>query len=691
VGPERPAYDRTIAFDLLGIDEARDLSTGLAGWVQRSATQVFRWYEDRSIGTVADPGTVGDPHTDETADYWEVSYLETPEWPADDRSSQYYRTRFEMRGQGQASSTSTGSIVYHLPFDYVLDPPTTYDAYRVLDWRAGDGVNATYYAGTLTLAGAPLDDQETPWLDSAGDDVVATFFDGVDDCYYGSVNIDPSPQQDTVVMALVRAPQTVPSGYDTCVATRRAGNGWALGPDDTSGGSWRFLVDGDTSRDLMIAFVPGEWTLLTGVIDADGLCYLYTNGELRASGATPTGTLGTGVVPGIGAGYDAGAGKHGRFDCRFIQVFVGAALADSFTAANIKLYANYVFGLEPEVGSYKVTFDRNSAATFESKNKVWIAGYGMPRAGMERGFLREFTEENLCYNNFDITVTTGYTASGGTLTANNDDSANLAAAATDLTYLGPYVARIQNSTGSTQYVQCGAVTNSVGTHSISCYARYASGSGAKLGFYDGATFTQAGSLLDSYLRSWYNSVTPGSVLDKWAIQVPTGCDIYFVGAHLVDSTACGTTILNSATAATATRAAETISWTWPATTDAGEISADLTPCYFDATDSGGDVDIIERSTTGIGLVEYDGTSEQFEADDGTNTATVPHVAGHDVAVSVATSWSVDNGELKLTVDGVSDTTTYDGDYGGSGNAELDALTVVGYHTRDLIFRNGPST
>lgn len=75
-----PLYQRTVEFDLLSREEVLDPYRGLDGF-ERGFGQPVIWYPDRTAGTVAAPGTQGDPDTDprdSSCDFWEVYLEELP-------------------------------------------------------------------------------------------------------------------------------------------------------------------------------------------------------------------------------------------------------------------------------------------------------------------------------------------------------------------------------------------------------------------------------------------------------------------------------------------------------------------------------------------------------------------------------------------------------------------------------------
>lgn len=83
VAPVRPPYERQLSFGAIKREEMRDRARGPICLRDRWRTKVLRWYPDRDIGTVAAPGSQGDPghpyyDLDEDCDYWEVTVVGEP-------------------------------------------------------------------------------------------------------------------------------------------------------------------------------------------------------------------------------------------------------------------------------------------------------------------------------------------------------------------------------------------------------------------------------------------------------------------------------------------------------------------------------------------------------------------------------------------------------------------------------------
>ncbi len=131
----------------------------------------------------------------------------------------------------------------------------------------------------------------------------------------------------------------------------------------------------------------------------------------------------------------------------------------------------------------------------------------MPRVN-SKGYLRETEGTNKAYINYNFAATTGYTATGGTLTQTTD-AATLAGAG--LAELGNSVIQLANATGSDKYVYTGDQVANTNAHSVSVYGNISAGSGAELGLYDlsAGTFAKGDDLADAYARTTAGNMTPG--------------------------------------------------------------------------------------------------------------------------------------------------------------------------------------
>ena len=95
VVPSRCPVRRSLAYDLISLDEARDHRCGPAGMRERYQALRWRWYPDRADGTVAAPGGEINPWTEYDADdeYYTVSLASAPDIK-------------ELRGSGKWASTT---------------------------------------------------------------------------------------------------------------------------------------------------------------------------------------------------------------------------------------------------------------------------------------------------------------------------------------------------------------------------------------------------------------------------------------------------------------------------------------------------------------------------------------------------------------------------------------------------------
>jgi len=77
IGPARPPYRRTLTFGAILREEMRHKTRGPVRLRDTWGLVELRWYPDRDVGSVARPGSQGDPgdphyDTDDSCDYWTV-------------------------------------------------------------------------------------------------------------------------------------------------------------------------------------------------------------------------------------------------------------------------------------------------------------------------------------------------------------------------------------------------------------------------------------------------------------------------------------------------------------------------------------------------------------------------------------------------------------------------------------------
>jgi hypothetical protein len=284
-------------------------------------------------------------------------------------------------------------------------------------------------------------------------------------------------------------------------------------------------------------------------------------------------------------------------------------------------------------------------------------------------------------------ATTGWLATGGVLSVVDDSTALATGLAENF---GPNVVELANASGSTQYLYGGAVAAAV-PHCLSTLARLTAGSGCEIGWRDSSTgaFTKAGDVLDGYAtRTIVNNTTPLDVDEQFAILVPNGATIRCIGQQAEAGTVSTSIIPNWATAATATRAAETFDLALDPPDTQGSILASVTPLGWSGGDIGSDCRIITRAGGASGLLIAEDTTGGYEVTDGTNTvteATVPIADG--VEQDVRVRWHEDVG-LSVDVDGSRSDGAYDDTLEATGVVRVapDQAEVAVKNLR--VYRNG---
>lgn len=100
--PSRPPWTRVVGWDLLLDDEILDPDRGIHAMATQAVQSTVRFYPDRDVGTVATPGTQGDPHDDprdSETDYW-LCYLDADlDWQLHGMSGAYRQLTLTIHGE----------------------------------------------------------------------------------------------------------------------------------------------------------------------------------------------------------------------------------------------------------------------------------------------------------------------------------------------------------------------------------------------------------------------------------------------------------------------------------------------------------------------------------------------------------------------------------------------------------------
>lgn len=436
------------------------------------------------------------------------------------------------------------------PLTYASSWPTALDAYRVFDWRSGNGTTPTI-GPALSAGGTPAAGYPTPWQTVAGVAQTSTLFDSTEYYRQTATSLDPAAGQD-VVIAMVLA-SINPATSRTMCGTRTS-KGWCFSQGALNIVS--LLVTGDSSETVTgAASNSGAWIFVVGRIDRDGTVSCFVNGTQGTPAACPAGALGVGA--GIGLMSEPDGSWPGFGYVHRLVVYNGAGIADVCTPAYVASWTRCVFGYAAASGA-AASFSRGSALSALCGSNWQIASINVPISGTASGYRRSEARGNKCYNvGPNPTVTNGWTASGGmalAIVAGTDMLANGVAG------YGPRVLEITNASGNVQYLTTGDLTGGVAAHSLSVFANQTAGAGtARMGLYDGSTFTQASAAISSgWVRTEAPNITPANANQQWCLEIADGDTWEIAMAQLEVGATVSDPIPNQSTAGDANRSADAL-------------------------------------------------------------------------------------------------------------------------------------
>jgi hypothetical protein len=573
---------------------------------------------------------------------------------------------------------------YELPLTSVANPRdylVTRWGTPAFCWVAGDG-NTPTVGPALTATGAP-GSIAGPWELADGTRLPLEVHGGAT-LRASAAPLDPAVGEDAVVVVIGRMPPAGAAGevlFSTMAGTgqgitlRLAASNQLVAAVRTAGGAeatstpaaahvspsgvFVAVITYDRTTDTVTLWTPGATGGAGGVTD----------------GAITGGGIGLGALPGGGSPISSGGAILAA------AYYVGAGIAPSWAAAarRTELFS-LVIGVEPRGNQApakgRPVFARASAASWQDDDgRWWIASSGLARAGDPRGYRRAATRTNEVYNTINPSVTTGWSVTGGggtpaTLTA-VDDSAALA------TYKGecwgPNVLKLDNSLGdASAYAYGGATTGNLTARSYQAIARQTGAGGAQVGSRDASagTFTShvAVGAGGAHSRVTAANKTPADTDEQYAIHAPAGTVVYFVAAQRETGATCSTPIPNWATAATAVRAAESLTPPLTPRNDRGRVS-----CGVRLMGSASQESIISRAGGWDGILYGHGSGNWATYDSTTLTTGAARI--EETRQSLAVRWS--GAVQEITVDGVSASGAYDGSRGGSGTYVLNAIDAGG--------------
>jgi hypothetical protein len=593
-------------------------------------------------------------------------------------SSQYQRRR--RRGGG-------GGLLLDLPLTHVatLDEvladvliPTVGLSSIKLAWAPPDANAPRIWLGAvnttdrLTLTGVPTA-VDSPWVDSNGtriqaENCAATVFRN-----QAATSLDPSATDDWVGLLYYRPHHTLGGN-----AMLSSFSGRGIFMYNTINVVNLYIL-GDVALVPSIAANPCGWQVAIGIVSrATGRSRIWSH-TATVDGATPAGALGG--AGGIGLFCHPGGGNAFGGAIAAALWCVGSGIAAPFLAdtyALPKRITRLLTGIEPRSGggSGVVAHTRATVRSwYDGAGRLHFASAGLPcagdaAAGAASGLRIAPTRTNKVYNTINPTATTGWTASGGTHSHSVDDSAALATA--KIENAGPYVHRFVPGAGDEE-IYGGAATATTGAHSLSCYLRGAAGGeSVDICLRDASSgalqVCDTVALTTGWVRYFVHGVTPDDTDQVFCLDCDAGDTVYFTLPQLEAGARCTSPIPNWATAAAATRIADTLDPPLTPSDAQGALECGVTPIHWADTEAG-DCLIVDR-VTGTGELLRADSAGGLATDDGTTEVrdtTTALVDGTRVAAQV--SWGP---SLDLVVDGTRETGAYDGALGGSGLLRLEA-------------------
>ena len=323
--------------------------------------------------------------------------------------------------------------------------------------------------------------------------------------------------------------------------------------------------------------------------------------------------------------------------------------------------------------SYPATVGSTSPTTWQDRNGVWwVSSKGSPMSGDAVG-LRTYPERtNLVFKNYSPTATSGWSATGGTFSAQNDAAALLAA---NLRSIGPNVFSLVNATGVTHYVYGGTnATNNA--HCLSVFARYVAGAGARLGWRDSSStvFTPLVAISAGYARTVIEGVTPPDVDCKFCIEVPNGCTLRFTLQQLELGSVVTAPIINLNTGGTTHRDLSLANTSYIPSDVSGSFLTKVTPIHWSGVEPGLDVTVLTRSVAPADILHAESVAAGWATGDGTTQiqTVAPYVPVDGVSVDVWVAWRAALQYIQEGVLGAASlvTAAYDGAKGGAGFLEV---------------------
>lgn len=536
--------------------------------------------------------------------------------------------------------------------------PDDFNAYRVLDWRAGDGITPLV-GPTLTRGGLAPVVSKSPFSGKHGA-IAAELHAGATQ-YTATYGICPGAGEDLIISTMFRVADP---------SLRYVVGGVPAVPErlhlyTQSQVLWAWIKAGGVDTTPQISLAGDGWCVADFLIDRSGnRTGFYANGKpgtfLALPAALPTGL--TTLFISYNTAYFVGA--YAR-----VQIYRGAGIGALFSCAFSAYRAAAIFGLRPKSKTYYPVFARTGSIITPVGPDVFSVSTNTPRINPTQGLSTQPPLTNKCYKNAGvvaadeayITVSAGLTKTTQAVTLETYGIYGVS--------LGVY--EVTNATGSDGFITSGATAGSADVRSVSVRGHHHAGAGCELGLYEaaGPTWTSGGAVSDSYART-HALITPGHNDQTWAIQIPDGCTFRFVLQCNTLSTVIAPEILNQATAAAAALGATSVNWGVALPNYKAMVQAEIAPDGWNSGDDLGQRLVLSDATSAGQHMVADDINGEIAISDGTNAASEAIAETDGNYQTVYTGWGPRG--IVAEVAATQDRDSYDGAI-GAGNAVTGAL------------------
>lgn len=609
----------------------------------------------------------------------------------------------------------SGTLIEQYDARYALDPHdlvTPGNPWGVPNflWINDDGTGATIGPVGLNLAvtGGVTAGQPFPYQYPNGVDATIEVYDGTGFRRDLVRRISPADSNDIVAVVKYKYSNYVTAGTRFLFSNTQRGTG-GFGLRVTGGNFGSYQTDATWAERESVPAVGGCFPRTANVggfiMNKDGNTYAYANAVQGPAVVTLAGSMvGDGIAIGnwTTAGGIVGAGAG----IEWIAVWYADGLYETWIADSSRLMKRLhweALGLRETLTNSKYwAYSQSgggsgnvSGRSYVDHNGRWaFSSSQTPRAGNPNGcVVSPYTGNNTVGGgstvpNYDPYYGVGgWTATGGVFDTTTDTVA-LAAAKAEI--WGPNVFRFTNATGSAQtvYRSTSPALNSVCDFMV--IARYSAGANALIGWWDvsAASFTSVGTILGGYALTAVYRQTAAQADWRFAIQVPDGCTLLFIGHALLDDsgyTAYPPPYLSSPWDPEAQREILTTEHTPIAGT--GSYLVNLAPLAWSGTACGVDNSVLPCVTTAGDILHAESAAPGWATSDGT----VQIAAGNPTAgvyVNVWSAWKAALQYIQQGLAGAATTGAYDGNKGVAGAMSF-APTILGgdYAVKTIQVRN----